>query len=279
MEFTKIRLSGLTNVDLPIVGALPTDAYILKAADGLGPPEIDVSIARTPEMGAVYQGRQSQGREIVLRVGLNPDYSTDQTPSDLRVTLYGMLTSGPSDEFKIQLYNGSTFVVETQGYVKRFETVPFAKDPEVQITFACINPYLEGTEVTLSLPNDEDDLSLTYEGTAPAGVNISVWFDTLVGGVDGFWVENDAGQRAEILTHSFLTGDRVQFDSRVGQRNVWRTRSGTTSTLLQFLDSASVWFQLHPGVNTFHVDSDDSTWNAGLVLSPSLTYKPQYWGI
>ncbi len=66
MDITKIRIIGLSTVDLPIIGALPSDSYILKAADGLGPPESDVSIASSLEQWGRLSGTSdSQSRNCV----------------------------------------------------------------------------------------------------------------------------------------------------------------------------------------------------------------------
>src|SRR4051794_8917947 len=105
MKFTKLRMTGLNVLDLPVVEALLTDKYLLKSVDGLGPPEVDVSIAPTLNGPGVYKGRRPQSRQIVALIGLNPDYNDGETASDLRSALYGMLTPGAKDYISVEIMN------------------------------------------------------------------------------------------------------------------------------------------------------------------------------
>ena len=155
MYFTKVLLTGITPISLPIVGALPSDVYILKSVEGLGPPEVDVSITKTLNAGGVYQGRQPQNREIVLMIGLNPNYKIGQTVSDLRESLYGFLTPGYLDHVVIEIVNGVTTIAKTIGYVKKIEINPFSKDPQVQVTLACLKPYFEAPTILYITPGGD----------------------------------------------------------------------------------------------------------------------------
>src|SRR5689334_2316445 len=93
MKIDTLRLVvGPTTVDLPVVGADPSGPFVLKGADGLGPPDIDVVIADMVQEGGVRQKKRASNRQIVALVGLNPDWSTGITPEDLRTVLYELLT-------------------------------------------------------------------------------------------------------------------------------------------------------------------------------------------
>lgn len=273
MDFTKVRLVGLSTVDLPIVGALPSDPYILKNADGLGPPESDVFIANTLYLGGVYQGRRPQGREIVLTVGLSPNYTSGQTVQSLRTALYGLLTPGTvEDSIPVQIMNGSTIVAVTDGYVKNIVPVYFTKDPEVQITITCAQSYLQAPAVvnvaTASLSKTAP--SIVNAGTAPTGFHMEVTFtaakSVLTIGTDATFLKQMR------FDYSFLSGDTLVFDTRPGLRSVQLIRNGVTSNIISALNSASTWLLLHGGVNTFSVITN--TFNWGPVF-----YTPQYWGV
>ncbi len=58
MKFNKIRLLGVTNVDLPIVGADPSGPYVLKSADGLGPPNRTLFRNKTTQRVACVKGHE-----------------------------------------------------------------------------------------------------------------------------------------------------------------------------------------------------------------------------
>ena len=200
MYFTKIRLNGLTFIDLPIVGALPSDKYILKEASGLGPPEVDVTIAPTLNAGGIYQGRRPQSREIVLNIGLNPDYTAGQSVSDLRTTLYGMLTPGSGDYITIEIINDSTVLASAIGYVKNLEIVPFSKEPMVQLVLVCPSEYFQGpADIYVQTPNKAFP-EITNLGTAPAGFRMEL---TFTGSLSYWDLSNSAGQHMEIQ-YAFL---------------------------------------------------------------------------
>jgi hypothetical protein len=268
MHFTKLRFNGLTVVDFPIVNALPSDLFILKNVDGLGPPEVDVSIADTLNAGGVYQGRRPQSREIVALVGLNPDYSTGQTASDLRTSLYGMLTPGYADNITIQIMDDDDVIAETTGYVSKLEINPFSKDPEVQVTVACLQQYLLAPEILFIEPADKAVVEIENVGTAPAGFHMEFIFTD---DVSAFSLTDPSFKELRFI-FDFLTGDMLQIDTRPGFRGVWLTRAGDTTNIIYSLVTDSVWYMLHGGLNTFNTSSQDFDWG-------DVYYQPQYWGI
>lgn len=282
MMFTKIRLVGRTNVDFPIVGAKPSDPYILKAVDGLGPPEGDVSIVNTSQ-GGVYQGRRPQLREPVARVGLNPSYALGQTVGSLREQLYGLLSpSGNDERIDFQLMNGAVVVAHAYGYVKRIEINPFTKEPEAQITIACISPYLSDPNATFATPEMTYDSGFTYfsvlnGGSAPSGFALSVIFTADHSG--SLQIFSDASSPfSPILSilHSFVEGDSLTLNTVPGSISIMKTPPGGSSDdAVSILGSYSSgpWLQLHSGLNNLKINSPDLDWVFGLV------YTPQYWGI
>lgn len=271
MKFTKIRLVGLDPIDLHIQSAHPSDPYILKAADGLGPPEVDVAIATTIYSGGIYQGRRPQGREIVLRVGLNPDYGSYQTASDLREEIYSLLSPGYGQDESVQIHimNNDALVAQTLGFVKRIEVAAFTQDPEVQITIATLLPYFEAPEEyyqdpmgSLSAPE------LKNIGTARTGFYMSVRFlETL-----SSWQISDADGNKMLFEHNFLANDVLLFDTNPGSRGIWRTRDLITTKVVYILSPDSSWLTLKGGWNTFVTSSPSFEWG-------DVYYRPKFWGI
>lgn len=268
MYFTKIRLKGLNSVDLPIVDALPSDRYILKNASGLGPPEVDVSVVNTLNAGAFYQGRRPQPREVVIHVGLNPNYNSNQTVSQLREVLYGLLTPGTVDEVRIEIMEESTVLFYTLGHVKNLEIAPFTATPEVQITIACHQQYLEATSDLYIDPGPLDFPTIDNIGTAPAGFRMEVVFTSPT----NVWSISDDIGRTMKFDYSFTTGDILTIDTRPGYRGIWRTRSGFTLSIIYSLSVESTWHMLHGGDNLFATNLQNFTWG-------DVFYRPSYWGI
>lgn len=268
MFFTKIRLIGLSTIDFPISGTTTADPYILKSADGLGPPDIDVFIANTRSAGGVYQGKRTQSREIVLSIGLNADYSIGQTVSDLRNTLYGLLTPSFEDIITIQLMDEDEVLFQTTGSVKKLEISPFAKDPSVQVTIPCVQPYFDGPSVIHVIPASKAAPVITNLGTAPTGFRMGVLFTAPVTN----WTLSDSSGGKMEITYSFLSGDLLVINTNPGSRGIWLTRSAVTTNIIYALSSDSLWYMLHGGANTFATNSQTFDWD-------DVYYRPVYWGI
>lgn len=269
MKFDKVRLVGLYTTELPIKNALPSDPYILKAADGFGPPEIDVMLANTVVGDPIYQGSKPQNREPVIRIGLNPDHGSGQTASEMRTALYGLLTPGPTGSIVMELVNEGFVVATTPGYAKRLEIAPFSETPEVQLTMACIRPYLDAPNVLYVTPGGSQSApEITNTGTAKTGFRMEVIFTQAL---SGWSIFDTMGKKME-FSYDFLPGDRLAFDTRPGNRGVWITRDLITSPILYSLVSGSTWLDLHGGTNIFTTSSPAFTWG-------DVYFRPQYWGV
>ena len=280
MYFTKIRLTGLFTTDLPIVNALPSDRYILKNADGLGPPEVDVIIADTVNAGGVYQSRRTQSRELVITIGLNPDYNVGQTPADLRTELYGLLTPSQEDKVTVTIMDGDTPLANTEGYTKRIEIVPFNKEPEVQVTIACLQQYLLAPANLYIIPGGspgvmpptgvEIPFDITNAGTATTGFYMEI---VITSPQPQFYIADSFGHKMYI-TNYFYHGDTLILDTRPGFRGIRYKESGssTESNIIHSLSSDSTWLMLYGGVNNFIASSYFFSWG-------NVFYRPQYWGI
>lgn len=263
MDFTSIRLIGLYTIDLPIVGLDPEGSYILKAADGLGPPSVTPRIAQGRSNGKIVADR-----EIVLRVELQPDYAVGEKVSDLREKLYGLLTPGVSDSIKVQLLNGSTVVAEVDGQGKNPEINPFSKEPEMQLAISCYTPYLTApTDDVAVMPPNKLFPAILNKGTAPAGFTMEVNFiDTR-----GWWFIT-RGDQTMRFDYPFISGDILKFSTEYGNRYIRHVRGATTTNILKSLSFESTWMQLHGGLNQF-------TANTGQYNMGPVRYRPQYWGI
>lgn len=268
MKITKVRLNGLTVVDLPIEGALPSDKYILKGLDGVGPPDLDVALGDTLFGDAVFQGRQAQGREIVGLIGLNPDFGSSESAADLRSNLYGMITPGYGEAITVQFMNVDAIVAETTGYVRRLEINPFSKDPEVQITVACVERQLVAPDVVFLDPTDKTDPEILNEGTAPAGFHMEVIF---TGALASWSLEDVTGLYEMNVVYAFAVGDMLEIDTRPGHRGIWVTHLGVRKNIIWALQ-AGPWFMLHGDSNIFHTSSAAFNWG-------DVYYQPRFWGI
>lgn len=272
ISFDAVRLSGLTDIDLPIFGVTPNDPYQVTNIDGLGPPELDVLLAENHAPGGIFVNRRSQGRQIVARIGLNPDYKIGQDVSDLRYYLYGLLSPGvdpQNQSIKVSLLNSNVPVVDTTGYVKRIEIVPFNKKPEVQITIDCLGPYLEEPDLIELTPPESITWTVTNYGRAPTGVKFEVEFTQTLS-TFSIAIQNGTSMTFQA---DFQVGDQLVVDTNEATRFVGLRRAGSFILYLEMLTAESKWLVLHGGEHTFQT-SDPAEFNWNLF-----EYRNRYWGI
>lgn len=273
ITFDAVRLSGLTDIDLPILGAAQNEPFQVTNIDGLGPPELDILIAEDHAPGGIFINRRAHGREIVVRMSLNPDYRSGENVGDLRYALYGLLSPGPdpsNQALTFSLMKDGVPVVETQGYVKRFEIVPFDKKPQAQLTIACLGPYLSVPGIT-TVPYIPQEIqwTITNEGLAPTGIQFDIRF---VRDTNTFSIEV-VGGKSMYFTGNFLYDDHLIVDTSEASRFVGHQRNGEYLAYLEILSPESDWIILQGGTHTFQTsDPDEIRWEY-------LTYKTRYWGI
>lgn len=268
MRFTKIRYNGLTVVDFPIIGAKPQDLYICKGVEGLGPPEIQVSLSNTLNAGGFYQGRRALNKQLVALIGLNPNHALGQTSADLRTDLYGLLSPASDDSITVQFVDDEDVVAYIVGYVAKMEINPFTDTPEVQVTTDCDSPYFKAPEELFIEPASKTDPEIENVGTAPAGFHMEVLFTAPE---SGWSLTHISGRKMEI-DYEFLSGDLLTIDTRPGSREISVVRSSVKSNIIYALTEDSVWFMLHGGVNIFSTSSSAFDWG-------DVFFQPQFWGI
>lgn len=273
MKFTKIQLVGSSQTfNLPLVGATRNDPYILKDASGLGPVEVDISIADRLFLGGVYQGRRPNSREVVMQIGLNPDYSTDQSPAELRDALYTLFGTDFTDPMKIVILDESVVdkSVYADGYIKKFEINPFSKEPAVQITFSCPDPFWIDPETTISTDLDLAAPSIVNPGSAPTGLYFEVDF---TGTRNFFEVDLGSNQKFRVEYVNFVSGDKLIVSTQPGERKIQLVHSSVTSNIIGGLTSDSDWLQLKSGLNDFVIPTPTNfTWDV-------ISLQARYWGV
>lgn len=268
-RFDTIRLKGLYDIDLPVKGLNPSASYILKAADGLGPPDVDVTI-----MNAMYLGRDPVDREITLRVGLQPNYAVGERASDLRERLYGLLTPGVSDEVLIELRLNNVVKAQIQAQVRQMPINPFSDDPEMQIVLPCYGSFLYAQDqYEHPMPTNQFLPVFNNIGTAPTGfkfdvqinVNRTSWF--IKRGV----AETPSFQQMWFF-HDFVAGDTLRVNTIPGQIHVRRIRGGVVTNIIDSVSTDSTWLMLHGGANSFQCSGSSHEFTF-------FAYTPKFWGI
>lgn len=281
-EIVSVSLKGIK--DLELVWNLEyddgsllniEDKYYVKSITGLEPPERTVSISRGAA-GGKFGGIVTEDREIVVLIGLNPDYDAGETVSLLRQNLYTLLSTGydPKVNFVFMSVLGPAF--HEYGYVGKFEAAIFDQEPVVQITFEMLNPTFRALAQTTYNPAhlSETAPDVYNSGTAETGFQFAVKFTDTKNG----WFIRQAENRQIGMNFdmTFEAGDILTVSTIPGQMYVhWQKHRGKVKNKLGILTADSEWLMLHPGHNHFVVPAKVAKWD----WHGKLAFTPHYWGI
>jgi hypothetical protein len=161
---------------LPLGGFGPNnDPIQVLNIDGLGP--VKASITTTPlatRRGELYQGGTTGVRNIVLTLGLNPDFVEYPSMATLRQILYRYLM--PEQKTKLRFYSDEIPPVEIEGYVESFDPNIFSEDPQVVISIICPDPDFvsEATILTGTVTELLEGPEFEYIGSIPTGFELKV---------------------------------------------------------------------------------------------------------
>lgn len=263
---TKVEVYGVHRAPaLSLGGFMPSDdPVVIRNLDGIGP--VKAEITTTPSgtsRGETFQSSSATKRNIVLTLGLNPNWST-QTMSNLRQMLYSYFMT--EQWCKLRFYSDELPATDIEGYVESFEPNIFSEDPEIQISI--INPKPDFIEIDATIfkgvvdigGDDATWLEVAYEGNVSSGLEIrvdrSVDRPTYSGPLT-ISVENFKGVQAIVVNP--VTIDTVKSFKMSSVQNQKRVQNeviadGTITNLIKLM--SGVWPELQPGDNLINVKAD-----------------------
>lgn len=109
----------------------------IRDISGLEPVKAEIISIPSNQDGELFQHARVGKRNIVLKLGLNPNW-VDQTMSSLRRILYNHFP--PKASRTLRFYSDDMPVVEIGGYVESLEPNMFSQDPEIQVSIICLKP-------------------------------------------------------------------------------------------------------------------------------------------
>lgn len=270
--FNNIQLvsAGGMGFTFQVIGGSTADNYILRAVDGLGPPDININMANTSMAFGVYQGRVLSRRELTFLIKLNP--SATLSVATMRENLYKLLSgAGGSTMVTVKLRQDSVTVMQTTGYIKHFEIAPFEKESLVQIVVSCTDSYFYDPAITNVSAGNLSGASQTFtvNGTAETWLAFDVTLGAATSTLVFLFPDS---QMLYFSGYSWLSGDKISVDMRPGKRVANMTRSGTTTSILPYTYYQSTWPAVKPGSVTLNLSATSPVWN-------NIRYYARYWGI
>lgn len=238
--------------------------YPIKDISGLGPAGAHISrVQDVSDRGTEYLSSLTDERNIVMRLGFSPNYAANETITALRLALNKVFMPGNSIEldFEHEVYG----TVRIKGNVESNEPVIFAKDPEVQISIICPDPYFvsTGPMESYTLPGGTGtQFIVNSDLDVPVGF---IWDFGMTGnrasGVMLFGESPRVGDRTLFLSRDLQIGDQVLINTIKGERRVQMTRSASTTSELGHFHGSLVDSRMYPGPNHYRLNEISSMEN------------------
>lgn len=223
-------------------------------------------------------------REIVILLGLKPEFQTGSTPQSLRDDIYRGLMQSPKGIIicRLNMHHGlPPRRIETK--LTKVESNMSVATPQIQISLEAIrSPFLGETWDHLgALTRDGDKFTiLDTVSTAAHGFQIAVKINSTITG--DFYLQNILDQSyfrlrpSSLIGGSFQADDTILINSFEGRRSVQVARGGGSPT---FYNAAamimvdSIWPEVTPNSPTrFQMNAEAS-------LNEILGYFDTYWGL
>lgn len=257
--------------ELPLGGFMPNDDPIqVRSIDGLGPVKAEIASTELASgRGELYQGSSLPKRNIVMSLGLNPDWA-ENTMSTLRQKLYRYLL--PQAWTKLRFFSDYLPTVDIEGYVESFEPNMFSQDPEIQISVLCHRPDFIEADTTVfegTVDNGTTELEFEYIGTVPTGFELRV--DRTVANpsyTGDFEITVKSPTDPQVFEIDNVLVDTTKYFKLTTVEGNKRAQSiafadGAVTNLLSKVTDASVWPKLNPGMNVISVAAteNDQAWS------------------
>lgn len=251
-----------------------SDGIVLQEISGLDPVKATiVSSSFANADGSQYHSSRRENRNILLTLGLEPDYVTT-TVQDLRNLLYEYLM--PRQEVNLRFYNSSGLIVNISGRVETFESALFVREPVVEISIICFDPdfvELESIELEGNTTSTTSETSINYDGTVETGIEFVLNLDRTLTEFTIYHTPPDGTTRLFDFAAEMIADDVLKINTNVGSKGATLTRATTTSSVLYGVSPQANWIELARGTNMIRVYAE------GDEIPYTITYTNRYGGL
>ena len=261
-----------TSIVLPI--GEDRNGFYIKDIDGLDPVPASLSSSSFGQLdGEVEQGARREKRNIVLTVGLEPDYIS-RTVSQMRRELYRYFM--PKSKATFKFYSDDLEVVSIRGTIEDMDAPLFTNDPQAVISIVCYNPDFQSL-IETSLPGSTTssgvDTILDYPGSADVGFLFTLNVNR---SITGFVINQtlpDSSQKTFEFQYPLVSGDILQISTVAGSKFAQLTRNSTLKSAIAGVSPQADWISLAQGSNKLRVNV------AGAAIPYTIKYTARYGGL
>lgn len=262
-----------------LVGRLPvaeydgSTPYIVKNVDGVDPVKATISTTSYANQdGGFYQSARTEMRNIVLTIGYRPDLTSGMSIQEIRRSMYSVFD--PKARIKLRFIDTDEAPVEIEGFVESHETSIFSRDPEVQISILCPDPYFKAIRpVTISSTNN-NPVYTSYLGTAETGFLFELFVNRNVEGTLLRAYINDDNYYDIHYGGSLVSGDVLSISTERANKFVRRTRGGETLSVLNGITRGQLSMVISPRTDRLYTAIGEPR-----TIPYRITYTPKYIGI
>jgi Phage tail protein RIFT-related domain len=258
-------------------GRAETDLIQVTNITGLDPVKASVNTSPFGSVdGSAYTGSSVQSRNIVLTLHPNPNWD-NWTYESLRRLIYSYFI--PKRSTRLIFYSDDLVPVEISGIVESVEVNQFSKDPEIQVSIVCPEPYFTALNPEVitgqSVRPGGVIATIDYDGNVEAGIYVKVTHvstpaPTYIGIQIGDPEISHANVTATVSASKYFEMSSIPMQKYVQNIDLG---TGVITNLLSKIQAGSLWPTLQPGENHFSVITD-----AG-VQDWELTYFERFGGL
>lgn len=244
------------------MGQAETDLIQIRNIEGLNPVKASISGAPLAVVdGSSFTGANVLSRNIVLTIGLNPDWQIWSYEA-LRRLLYSYFS--PKRLTRLRFSSDDIPEVQIDGYVEDVLINQFSSDPEFLVSILCPDPHFVAVEPEIvqgqAIHEMGDFETINYNGNVPAGIFVEV---VHVGGSEPSFIGVQIGSPAisHFEVEASVSATKYFQMSTVPMHKYVQNVDTSLSTIINLLDKihireGSAWPLLQPGENHFHVITD-----------------------
>lgn len=251
-----------------------SDGYSVIDIEGLDPVKATIASSKFALLdGAQYQASRREARNIIVSLGLEPDYRYGSV-QELRSRLYKFFM--PKSRVSLRFYTSEGLTVDISARVESLESKLFTQEPEVSISLLCFDPnFIVVTSVVVShltVANATEDV-LNYAGSVETGFIFKMLVNRNLAGL----VLYNKLPNGELLTFNFssplVAGDLLEISTVSGSKGAHLTRASLVSSVLYGVSPESNWINLFPGINKIRVLAE------GAPIPFTIEYTTKYGGL
>lgn len=253
-----------------------SSGFELREVQGLDPVKATIVTTSFAQLdGTQYQSSKRESRNILIRLGLEPDFVTT-TVKDLRKTLYSWFM--PKTMVTMTLYDDDEEepTVTISGRVESNEAPLFQQEPEANISVICFDSDfkdLGSVEITGNSVADTTETLVAYTGTVEAGIVFTFSPDRDISEFTIYHRTPDGSTKQSNFAVELHAGDLVTLTTTPGNKAVTLTRSGTVTSILYGMPAPRYWVELSPGDNYIRIFAE------GDGIPFDITYTNRYGGL